>query len=397
MLATLVFALTTAAPALDVRVDGEGYLRFLREGRVVYAKSALLVVTDGALASNLGPPVAPRLAVPTGATVAVDLEGNVTATVGGKAQAVGRLVLAGEVAMTPRDGFLISANRPSLGSPGEGAFGVIRTGGRAGLATVHAEHRTTSTEVSANAKTNPLRRPAPTETAVWRGGKPTILVQADSQVDGDQILLGQIAKIHASPEMLSRLEGLSLGASPVVGVVRGIADYQINPKLRALGLSPADVELSVPPNAQVRRRAQRVPAGDFAEAAQAAVRRQFGAGLSLTPARSDLDFDAPFGSLELVAESVSRTATGFTVSVAVRVDGRRINSRQVLLSVGAGAEGVKAGQNVKVVVRSSGATITIEGRTRSAAFVGQQVTVVTTNNTTHTGVLTGPDRVEVRL
>ena len=50
MFSTIV-ALMALAPSVHLHVDGEGYLRFVREGRTVYAKEAMLTVTDGKLAS----------------------------------------------------------------------------------------------------------------------------------------------------------------------------------------------------------------------------------------------------------------------------------------------------------------------------------------------------------
>ena len=121
--ALLLLALSPWARAEAVRVDGEGFLRFVRDGRVVYAKEAELVARDGRLCHRLGPAVIPSITV--GSTFEIDLEGNVRS--GGVV--VGRLVLATFAVPVSKieEGFLVSPERPKLGNPGEGVIGVVRS------------------------------------------------------------------------------------------------------------------------------------------------------------------------------------------------------------------------------------------------------------------------------
>ncbi|HVL39492.1 MAG TPA: hypothetical protein VM328_08900, partial [Fimbriimonadaceae bacterium] len=136
-LALLLLAVSPWAPAAPhfkdgegkackVRVEGEGYLRFVRDGRVVYAKEAALQAIDGKLCHSEGAPVIPTISV--AAPFMVNLEGNVVA--GGKS--VGRLVLAhfpASASLRPDGPFLVAAERPRLAEPGEGDSGVIRSVG----------------------------------------------------------------------------------------------------------------------------------------------------------------------------------------------------------------------------------------------------------------------------
>jgi hypothetical protein len=119
MIGALLCGLLVAGPApLKVRVDGEGYLRFAREGRVVYASSATLSVADGSLVGAEGATVMPSILVPTDATaIAVDLEGNVSCKRGPDAFPLGRLVLAvfpKGIALRPSGAYLVAADRPTL-------------------------------------------------------------------------------------------------------------------------------------------------------------------------------------------------------------------------------------------------------------------------------------------
>src|ERR1017187_6126023 len=124
----LVLSVFTALTPIKVHVDGPGYLRFIRDGRVVYAKAATFVSIDGNLGSE-GAKVLPEIQVPVGTqTFKVDLQGNVDV---GSAH-LGRLVLAifpaGSTSSTTDDFFTFS-ERPTLTNPGEEAAGVIRVDG----------------------------------------------------------------------------------------------------------------------------------------------------------------------------------------------------------------------------------------------------------------------------
>src|SRR5580698_6886080 len=86
----LAFSVYTALTPVKVHVDGAGYMRFIRDGRVVFAKAATFVSIEGQLGSE-GATVLPPISVPEGIqTLKVDLQGNVDAG----SSHLGRLVLA---------------------------------------------------------------------------------------------------------------------------------------------------------------------------------------------------------------------------------------------------------------------------------------------------------------
>ena len=76
MIAALLLATVATTPSLDLRVDGEGYLRLAYDGRIVYAKSARFVARGGRLVTEKGAGLMPMIATPTGA---VAFEAEVTA------------------------------------------------------------------------------------------------------------------------------------------------------------------------------------------------------------------------------------------------------------------------------------------------------------------------------
>src|SRR5579871_6059768 len=129
MMTSLCLGLALATtPGLTVRVDGEGYLRFVREGRIVYATSASLTCQNSVLGSK-GLPLVPAIRIPANAIrLDVDLSGNVVASTNLGKTACGQIVLARfSTPLASESGFLISTTRASLGNPGDGMFGVIRS------------------------------------------------------------------------------------------------------------------------------------------------------------------------------------------------------------------------------------------------------------------------------
>jgi hypothetical protein len=393
MISSLLCGLLLAGPVtLKVKVDGDGYLRFAREGRVVYAASATLTVTEGVLAGQGGATVLPSITVPTDATaLAVDLEGNVSCKTAKGQFALGRLVLAlfsKTAILRPADGYLVAADRPQLGSPGDGTNGVIRIDAPATVP-----------------PTPPIKKPE--GTIILPGNKPkggaAIPAKADvsvaltSEVSTDQIFLGDVAQINGDEETKKRLSQIVIGETPAIGVPRSIFEGHIVVRLRLAGIRPDEVKVTVPPGASVTRKCQRIAAERLIDVAKLAVKEKLGIDVPLTCRDRSGEFCAPVGQLEITAESCTRTSNGVTVIVAVRVDGKRVNSRVINLFIDSNAQGIKAGDAVKVLIHSGGATFEIAGKARSAGWIGQTITVVTNTGSSHSGTVISASTVEVKL
>lgn len=388
MIATLLTALTLAPAPIDVRVEGEGYLRLAREGRVVFATQARLSVTNGRISAGNGAEPLPAIRVPEGATaIMVDLEGRVRARISGTDTQVGRLVLAffpKGTALTPENGFLTSPTRASLGNPGEGTNGVIRmNGGAPAPATANQAIRQ-----------NPTVRPTPAPRSV---SGIEISVRAESFVERETFTLGEIAEIRADAGTQQRLAAIEMGRSPSIGISRGIDRSFVEMKLRSAGQTVRDITVSVPGGAKITRRAQVVPASQLETLAREAIKQQLGIEAPLKTTTRFPDFNAPTGELEMVVETTSKTPNGATATVAIRVNGVRLNARSISFVFDTTAAGVRAGAPVKIFARRSGATIELEGRARTTAWLGQTVTVVTTTGSTLTGTVTAADTVEVKF
>lgn len=390
LILALLPTLLLASSPLDVRVDGEGYMRFIRDGRVVYSKSASLVAAGGKVCHVAGPAVLPTIYVPErAATLSVDLEGNVSASVDGSLSVLGRLVLAlfpGDRPLATSEGFLVSADRPRVGDPGVDTHGVIRM-----------EASSVVARVETNA-VNATLKASPVDFVNATGKGASITVSASAQVEGHEILLSDVARIEGPSELAARLGAVSLGTTPPIGVPRILDRERILVCLRAAKIETANLLLSVPPKVEVRRRADAIAHQEFVDAAIAYAQQQLGTRATFKGLDSLPDMPVTPGQRELRCDSVNQIGTTAQVVVSVIVDGRTIRSRTIRLGVDLGEIAVKQGDAVRVVLRSGGVVIEVTGYARKTAYLGQSVEVEVRGDqrTTHVGTVIAPGVVEVK-
>ncbi|MER3496792.1 MAG: hypothetical protein C4320_08535, partial [Armatimonadota bacterium] len=94
---------------------------------------------------------------------------------------------------------------------------------------------------------------AATPGPVVKDSKVVVTVRARSSVSGDRILLGDVAEILAAPVLLTKLKAMDLGRTPIYGATRGISAGYVRALLRGIGITPADLELTVPEGAVAER------------------------------------------------------------------------------------------------------------------------------------------------
>jgi hypothetical protein len=354
MIATLLTGLVLAPISLSVRVDGPGYLRFVRDGRIVYAASANLIAKDGVLSTATGEAITPAIRIPASAAkLTIDLQGNVTAG----STTAGRLVLAMFDAPLQREGqFLISAARAKLANPGEGAAGVIRCEG------------------AGNA-----------------GGSALVRIHGLTELSQDSYTLGDVADIEGDTK--STLSSISLGIAPPVGIDMAITAARVKALAKKAGI---DVQIEMPALAIVRRKAQEIPSQSFVDFAIKTARETIGGSVPLAGIDHQPPFKAPLGQVELKPEGVATTGNTVSVTVAVYVDSKRVNARVVSLKPDGSAE-VKPGMAVKVLMKSAGLTVEINGKARTGGVVGQTITVVTDTGSVVVGTIVSGGSVEVKM
>jgi len=367
---SLAVLISVLAPSVPVHVEGDGYLRFVRDGRTVYAKQATLTVIGEALASADGPVVSPRVQVsgsPTSITVSTD--GRVSAVYAGASQEVGRLVLAvfpEDVRPVVEKGFLVSSYRPSVIAPGEQGAGTVR----AGSATVTT--------------------PATT-------GVVEIVLKESAQIEGSSFTLGDIADVSADEATRARLTALEVSTTPALGVSYRMSPAMVRQRLMRYGKEADQYKFSGSNQVTVTRKGQDVSHAMVVEAALSSARKQMGEDAQLAADVVGPTVVAPVGKLELVAENVTVSGIQVSVRIAIVVDGQRFNSRTVTLKRNDAISKMRAGQTVRVIARSSAATVETTGRVRSVDLVSGTVVVTTATGAELIGRPISHDTVEVQL
>lgn len=337
----------SAQSALDVRVEGAGYLRFMREGRMVFAKQARLVSMSGCLCDQSGAKLVPSIAAATSVGVSIDLEGNVMLI----GQQLGRIVLAllpESSLVSTSSGFFQSSGRPTLGNPGEGENGVVRTGARSASVS-QSQVRPSKEKTLASLAVD---KPSTVQKSTGQStARPTITFAEKAEVDGDTFTISQVADVSGNNEATKKIGQIVLGDTPTFGIDRIIDRTRLYMKLRSAGIDPDTVSLIGPEKIRVSRKGQTVTQDQFVDAAvRGAKLKGYSVGLeSMTPGPN---LSVPVGELQLVCESISGSEAELTALVGIYVDGKRFNSRSVRLKTTGTASTLKAGSIIKVRVVS---------------------------------------------
>lgn len=199
---------------------------------------------------------------------------------------------------------------------------------------------------------------------VFAQGKPGIRVRAESTIETDHVLLGDISEITGGPDA-DRLASISLGYAPALGMTREIPRPQIALAIAAAGYSKSEIILDSPEKITIRRAGQLVTAQQIREAVEKAVLGGFTADkIEARIARLDVpgNIQVPAGKLELraTATNVRNLFSKFSVPVEVRVDDRTIRTFAANVEVEAFADVLVAAQDLSVNSRISETDVKFE-------------------------------------
>lgn len=379
----LLALLPCAAFGTELRVDGEGYLRVLDAGRVVYARSGELGLSEGKLALN-GRKFVPNIGASSLAGIRIDLDGKVWS---GSAN-IGQLYVSlftADAGVQASGEFFTATARGSLRLPGDGEAGVVRFGN----APVTAMSGRSQPILKASSKA------APSQGLV-------ISLKPKAEVSGAKVSLGDVADIDGPAERTEFLKNISLGDLPAVGRTRSIERPTVLDALKKAGLHAEDLVVKGLGPIVVSRSGQEIAFNAFVDAAKAAAKEKMGDEYGFDCNESGTSFNAPLGSVELRPESAVAKGKSCAVTLGIYIDGKRVNSRTVNLNVQAPTPGCSANESVSVLFRKNDLVVEAKGRTKKAAALGGKVEVMVTlgekgTETVHVGVVVAPGVVEVRL
>lgn len=345
-------ALLMLASGVHVRALGDAKLRFAEGAGVSLASAATLSPNDkGLLADVAGRPVLPQIRVSTG-SLSVLADGTIR--VSGKT--VGRLFLA----------------RPDgeLGHPGDPSFGLLQING------------------------SPIRPQAGLIKPIARVlGTATIAIHAASELEGDRVLLRDVADLSGDPALVARLGAVDLGSMPSLGVKRSLSSWTVKAALRTQGIPESSVVVNYPPQATVARKSQTIDDETLVAEARDKARQAVPYG-DLNVVGTPSAMVVPCGEVTF-GSAFQRSGDHLTVTIDVLVGGKKAGSSVVRLTAKGG--GIKANDIVHIVISRNGAVVEVEGKAKSAGAVGETIQVATKDGGELTATVTGPGTVEVKL
>ncbi len=376
----LAFGLSFA-DSLKVHVDGDAYLRFFRLNHIVLRQVATLKVSKGLICSEDDIPVSPEIKATDGA-LSVELDGTVY--VSGKQ--VGRLVLAvlpQKASLTREGNYLYTDAKAVLKNPGEGNTPVVRGVAGESASNTESKPKRTGTKTSSSDKTS--------------SGAAKISIAPNSEIENEEFFISDVATVRGPKNITDKIQGVSLGLNTIVGSKRALSAPMIVRCLLKAGFEASEFDIDCPSTATVTRIGQTIPGQDVDDQAIDAVRQQLGISGEIDPSRQCKDFLAPIGKVEYSSTSARVSSGVITITVSVKIDGKRYTDRMITMLPAAGTAQVKAYEKVTVRFQRNGAMLELSGTAKSNALAGQRVNVlIDMTGAIVTGILRENNVVEVR-
>ena len=391
MLASLLILQTIASPTLSIKVDGDGYFRFVLGNKVAYARQVRLIVSNGKLSAADGSSLLPSVLVPEQATkLSVSLDGKISGTIFGREKQLGSIVLAmftGMPSFKPVGLLSLSATKATVAAPGEGLAGVIRP-------IVKPQNNDSNT---LTLQTKPYGFPPNGYNASTKIlAKSEVKVKFTSEVNTEVLTLGDVADISGDSQLVEKLKSVDLGKSPILGTKKSLSTLLVKALISSQGVDMRQVSLTVPTGAVVERKAQRISPEEIAIAVQEAFKKKLNVDTILEPKSKINSMMVPPGTVSFEVSNTQLNPSDISTTVDISVDGKLANSLHLRYDITQLPQ-IKRGDVVRLRLISNTAKVEVNAKAKGTAFLGQSVTVETDNGTIHTGRLIGPSIVEVNL
>ena len=391
MLASLLILQTIASPTLSIKVDGEGYFRFVLGNKVAYARQVRLIVSNGKLSAADGSSLLPSVLIPEQATkLSVSLDGKISGTIFGREKQLGSIVLAmftGMPSFKPVGLLSLSATKATVAAPGEGLAGVIRP--------IVKPQNNDSNPLTLQSK--PYGFPPNGYNASTKIlAKSEVKVKFTSEVNTEVLTLGDVADISGDSQLVEKLKSVDLGKSPILGTKKNLSTLLVKALISSQGVDMRQVSLTVPTGAVVERKAQRISPEEIAIAVQEAFKKKLNVDTILEPKSKINSMMVPPGTVSFEVSNTQLNPSDISTTVDISVDGKLANSLHLRYDITQLPQ-IKRGDVVRLRLISNTAKVEVNAKAKGTAFLGQSVTVETDNGTIHTGRLIGPSIVEVNL
>lgn len=192
-----------------------------------------------------------------------------------------------------------------------------------------------------------------------------IHVAPETVVESDRIDLGRISRITGELDKSERLNGISIGYAPAIGMSREITRDQILLSLKAAGFADSDFILDSPAKIVIRRIGQTVTTEQIRSAVEKAILAQFISG-NVTARITRLDVpgpvEVPTGKIDVRASmtGVGNLFERFSIPVEIRVDNQMVRSFAATIEVSAFADVIVAAADLGVGRKLSSSDFRLE-------------------------------------
>jgi hypothetical protein len=406
----LLSLLVASSPTLSVKIEGEGYVRFSRDGRAVFSRDFTLTVADGKLATIHGLNTVPTVQIGTGiSNLRISKVGELFATYPSGETKVGTLVVgvfAPTSALTLTDNYFVATDRPTYSPAGENGAGVFVTVEQTNSVPpvkqpeipVLPSSRTPEPSVKQVTAKAQKALVSKAVTPLQEGTILRVRINSETLVNGETFSLTDIATFEGSQALVDQISGIALGRTPILGYSRPFELERTRLQLRAAKLPVDAIEFIVPESTSIRRPSQTVEYTELFDVAKKAIQASLGNESVLTDQSQNqtIAMILPTGKRELRTGNVSWSGTRASVTIDAFVDGKKIKSRSMSVMVTSQYTMPKVGSLVKVVVLSPGMKIQFSGKvTRTSGL--NTVEIRREDGATFTGTLIAEGTIEVKI
>jgi len=194
-----------------------------------------------------------------------------------------------------------------------------------------------------------------------------VKLNTETIVEKETVSLGDIGQIFGNDPKLKRLQQISLGYSPVVGLIREISKTRIMMAIAAAGFTADQVLLKAPNSIFIRRAGQMIDPAQIKEAVKRTVFRQFlNDGVDARIVRLDIpeNIEAPIGEVDIRVKlsNIRNIFAPFSVAFEIRINDRIFSRQSANVELEAFAEVYVLTKDLSVNTRISEKDVSLERR-----------------------------------
>ena len=194
-----------------------------------------------------------------------------------------------------------------------------------------------------------------------------IQVNAETVVENEQITLGEIAKISGAEAKKNRLQNISLGYAPNVGMVREIRRDRIKLMIAAAGFSVKEYSLNAPVSIFIRRAGQEINQIQIRESIEKIIFEQFEeSDISVKILRIEVPekMEVPLGEIKIETKisNVRNIFAPFSMPIEIRVNDLIVRRFSSTVEIEAFANIFVASKDLEKNVRIKTADVKLENR-----------------------------------